>query len=92
MRTNYGISIAAIVHRLKDLSVITEDYYNKIFDNYIKMNKMEKGWGQYPLTDSPLRYQALMQRACAEELLKPDELESGLSDDLLVRIEKLEIM
>ena len=56
------------------------------------MNKMEEGWGQYPLTDSPLRYQALMQRACAEELLKPDELESGLSDDLLVRIEKLEIM
>lgn len=92
VRTNYGISIAAIVHRLKDLSVITEDYYNKIFDNYIKMNKMEVGWGQYPLTDSPLRYQALVQRACAEELLKPDELESGLSDDLLVRIEKLEIM
>lgn len=92
VRTNFGISIAATVHRLKDLSVISLDYYNEIFDNHIKKNRMEEGWGQYPLADAPLRYKALAQRACAEGLLSSDDLKSGLPKDLLVSIEKLEII
>lgn len=30
LRTMYGVSVAAIVHRLRDLSVISLDYYNHI--------------------------------------------------------------
>lgn len=63
IRTLYGISVAAIVHRLKDLSVISEKYYNHIFDNRIKHNPMEEEWGKFPFYDEALRYKALVHRA-----------------------------
>lgn len=44
LRTMYGMSVAAIVHRLRDLSVINLDYYNHIFDDRIKYNLLEEGW------------------------------------------------
>ncbi|MCQ2077369.1 MAG: XRE family transcriptional regulator [Bacteroidaceae bacterium] len=47
----YGISIAATVHRLHDLRIIDDDYYNHLFDNVIKPNNMETGWGTFPIQE-----------------------------------------
>lgn len=89
LRNSYGISIAAIVHRLKDLTVITEDYYNYIFDYYINKNKMETGWGKYPLSDEANRYERLLQRALSEGLLTPEEISDRIKNQLCKKINRI---
>lgn len=63
----YGMSIAALVHRARDLEVITEDYYNHLFNDVINHNRMEEGWGDYPLVDAPGRKMEFLYRQVAEE-------------------------
>lgn len=89
LRTSYGISIAAIVHRLKDLMIITEEYYNHIFDSYINQNKMETGWGKYPFPDEANRYGLLLQRALSEQLLSPDDLSENIQEYLPQKIKRI---
>ena len=69
LRCRYGISIAAIVHRAKDLDVITDAYYNHIYDTHIHANPMEDGWGTYPIMERTDRYTRLLQRALAEQVI-----------------------
>lgn len=90
LRNSYGMSIAAIVHRLKDLTVITEEYYNYIFDYYINKNKMETGWGKYPLSDEACRYERLLQRALSEGLLSPEEISDRTGNQLCNKINHIE--
>lgn len=89
LRTSYGISIAATVHRLKDLNIITEEYYNHIFDCYINQNKMETGWGKYPLPDEASRYGLLLQRALSERLLSPDDISKNIKEYLPQNIKRI---
>lgn len=72
LKVIYGISVAAIVHRAKDLGVITDVYYNHLFDDVINMNRKEAGWGSYPLDDKPERYDEICCRAMAEGLFVGD--------------------
>lgn len=51
IRNMYGVSIASIVHRLHDLRIIDEKLYNHLFDKVIKKNKMEIGWGDFPIKE-----------------------------------------
>lgn len=69
LRSMYGISVAAIVHRLRDLNVISVDYYNHIFDDRIKKNPLEEGWGAYPLIDEAVKYKSLVSRAVVEGII-----------------------
>lgn len=69
LRSMYGISVAAIVHRLRDLNVISIDYYNHIFDDRIKKNLFEEGWGAYPLMDDAVKYKSLVSRAVVEGII-----------------------
>jgi Zn-dependent peptidase ImmA (M78 family)/DNA-binding XRE family transcriptional regulator len=69
LRESYGISIAAAVHRAKDLQVISESYYNRIFDHTIHQNRLELGWGSYPIQERTTRFDRLLQRAVVEEML-----------------------
>jgi len=50
-RNLYGISVAAQAHRLHDLRIIDDKYYNHIFEDIIKPNPMEDGWGLYPIME-----------------------------------------
>lgn len=75
LRCRYGISIAAIVHRAKDLGVITDAYYNHIYDTHIHANPMEKGWGAYPIMEHTDRYARLFQRALAENIVTGSEVQ-----------------
>lgn len=72
LKIAYGISVAAIVHRAKDLGVITDVYYNHLFNDVINVNRKEVGWGSYPLDDKPERYDEICCRAMAEGLLVGD--------------------
>ncbi len=43
----YGVSIAALVHELWDFRIISREHYDWWYDERIKKNKSEKGWGTY---------------------------------------------
>lgn len=69
IRQRYGISIAATVHRAKDLGIITDAYYNHIYNHHIHANPMEEGWGNFPLAEQTHRFERLLQRAVAEKII-----------------------
>lgn len=72
LRSMYGMSVAAIVHRLRDLNVISVDYYNHIFNDRIKKNLLEEGWGAYPLIDEAVKYKSLVSRAVVEGIIETE--------------------
>lgn len=51
IRKMYGISIAATVHRLHDLRIIPDTLYDHYYDDIIKPNYMEQGWGSFPIME-----------------------------------------
>ena len=58
----YGISIAATVHRCHDLAIIDDTEYDNLYDNMIKKNTMETGWGEFPIKEKADRMQLLEER------------------------------
>ncbi len=62
IRNMYGISISAVVHRAHDLGIITDATYNSLFDEHISKNRMETGWGEYPIMEKADRYELLEER------------------------------
>lgn len=92
LRSMYGISVAAIVHRLKDLSVISMDYYNHIFNGRIKYNPLEEGWGAYPLIDEAVKYASLVNRAVIEGHMEDDGRRMHIGDKYKIDLDKIEIM
>lgn len=66
IRNMYGISIAATVHRAHDLAIISDATYNRLFDDTISKNRMETGWGEYPIMETADRYKLLEERLIVE--------------------------
>lgn len=66
IRNMYGISIAAAVHRAHDLGIIPDTTYNSLFDEHISKNRMETGWGEYPIMEKADRYELLEERLIDE--------------------------
>lgn len=62
IRSMYGISIAAIIHRLHDLRVIDDDYYHYCFEEFICKNVLEEGWGKFPIEENAEMAQLLKVR------------------------------
>ena len=48
----YGLSIAAQVHEAWDLRMISREHYDWWFNERIKKNRKETGWGQYPVPET----------------------------------------
>lgn len=92
LRSMYGVSVAAIVHRLRDLNVISVDYYNHIFDDRIKKNLLEEGWGLYPLIDEAVKYKFLMNRAIVEGYVNDGDQGMCIDDKYKVGVSDVEIM
>lgn len=90
LRSMYGVSVAAIVHRLKDLNVINDEYYNHIFDERIKKNRFEDGWGVYPFSDKAVKYATLVNRAVLEGLIDSDGV--FIDGEQKISISEIEIM
>lgn len=68
IRNMYGISIAAAVHRAHDLAIISDATYNRFYDERINKNKMETGWGEYPIMETADRYNLLEERLMTGDL------------------------
>lgn len=66
IRNMYGISVAATVHRAHDLGIISDDTYNHLYDDHINLNRMETGWGNYPVMEIADRYELLEERIVIE--------------------------
>ena len=47
LRQVYGLSIASMVHEAWDLRVISREHYDWWYEERIKRNLLEKGWGEY---------------------------------------------
>lgn len=92
LRSMYGVSVAAIVHRLRDLNVISLDYYNHIFDDRIKQNPLEEGWGAYLLIDESVKYKSLMNRAIVEGYVNDGDQGMCIDDKYKVGVSDVEIM
>lgn len=65
-RNLYGISIAAQVHRLHDLRIIDDDLYAYFYEVPIKQNRLEEGWGLYPIMETADRWKMLEERLKVE--------------------------
>ena len=48
----YGISIAAQVHAAWDLRMISREHYDWWYDEVIKKNRLEEGWGIYSFPET----------------------------------------
>lgn len=48
----YGVSVAAQVHEAWDIKMISREHYDWWFDEMIKKNLLEQGWGQYTFPES----------------------------------------
>lgn len=48
----YGISIAAQVHAAWDLRMISREHYDWWYDEMIKKNRLEEGWGIYSFPET----------------------------------------
>lgn len=65
----FGISIRAIVHRLKELEVITESYYQRWVIYMSKTYGAKKEPGNYKGEEKSKLFDQLITRALAEELI-----------------------
>lgn len=66
IRNMYGISISGQIHRAHDLAIISDTTYNYWYDHIIKKNKMEDGWGCYPIEEIADRQTLLLERLKTE--------------------------
>lgn len=65
----YGISLRAIVHRLKEIKVITEVYYRKWMVWLTKEYGAKNEPGKYRGEERALRFEQLINRAISEEVI-----------------------
>ena len=65
-RCLYGNSVAAQIHRLHDLRIIDDNLYTYFYEVPIKQNRMEEGWGQYPIMETADRMPMLEERMRTE--------------------------
>ncbi|TVQ91984.1 MAG: ImmA/IrrE family metallo-endopeptidase [Bacteroidetes bacterium] len=71
IKESYGISIQAIMARAKDLEIISNDQFVnfRIWVNKHEDHKMEKGFGEYGGNEISTRFNQLLFRATAEEII-----------------------
>lgn len=71
MKESYGISIQAIMARAKDLEIISNDRFVhfRIWVNKHEDHRKEKGLGEYKGNEISTRFNQLLYRATAEEII-----------------------
>ncbi len=65
----FGISIRAIIHRLKDLQVITDDYYRRWTVYLSKEYGGKAEPGKYTIPEKARTFDLLVNKALAEEII-----------------------
>ena len=78
----YGISIRAIVHRLTELEVITQSYYQRWMIFMSKTYGQKDEPGKYVSEEKQKVFEQLVNRALAEELISLSKAASLLNVDI----------
>ena len=68
IKETYGISIQAIMQRAKDLGIVS-DFAFLNFRKWISKNRAEEGLGNYIGVEKSSRFEQLLYRAAAEEVI-----------------------
>jgi len=69
IKEQYGISIQAIMARVKSLNIVS-DYYYKQFNIFISKHKIKRQEpGEYPVKEESLRLKQLLHHALAESII-----------------------
>ena len=73
LKERYGMSVQAIFRRASDLNVINEFYYTRMQFQHFNKNRKETGWGQYPVSEKPTRFDQLLIRSVSEQVITVDK-------------------
>ena len=69
IKEQYGISIAAVLMRMRDLGIINNSYYKNFYISHISKNRQEEKLGGYKGVEESNRFMMLLNRAVAEEVV-----------------------
>ena len=69
IKEQYGISIAAVLVRMRDLGIINNSYYKNFYISHISKNRQEDKLGDYKGVEESKRFMMLLNRAVAEEVV-----------------------
>lgn len=69
LKKYFGASIQAIVYRAFNLNLISETKKDNFFKVWYRLGYRKKEPGEYKVEESPTRFEQLLQRAVAEEII-----------------------
>ena len=69
IKEQYGISVSAILMRMKDLGIINASYYKCLYIAVISRNRKEENLGDYRGIEESKRFAMLLNRAVAEDVV-----------------------
>jgi Zn-dependent peptidase ImmA (M78 family) len=85
LKRKYGVSMQALVYRMKDLGIIRQNYYRRIFQWISKSGYKKEEPGESVPREKPRRFERMVQHALAEEYItdrRAAELLDRDADDL----------
>lgn len=68
LRNTFGISLAAMMHRLLELKIVGQPLYAQ-FKAYISKNPLETGLGGFPIEEKPQRFERLVLQALSRKVI-----------------------
>lgn len=90
LKRRYGLSVAAIVRRAYELEIINKSFYDS-YQYVLRKNIKETGWGEYPVAGHPERFEQLLIRAVAEQVISADKAAELVGLNVLDFISKYQI-
>jgi len=69
LKRKYGVSMQSLVYRMKDLGIITQSHYRRIFQWFNNAGHREEEPGEPVSWEQPRRFERMVQHALAEELI-----------------------
>ena len=75
LKHKYGISMQAILHRVRDLNIIHENYYRDLCKYFSQMDYRKQEPGEPLASEQPIRMQQLLLRLLAENTITQSKAE-----------------
>jgi len=80
LKQKYGISMQAIIHRAKDLAIISDSYYRQFCTIFSQQGYRKHEPGDQLVQEHPVRLQQMLEKLLAEDIIsraKAKELNAG---------------
>jgi Zn-dependent peptidase ImmA (M78 family) len=69
LKQKYGVSMQALVYRMKDLGIITESHFGRIFQWFNNAGYRTEEPGEPVPKEQPRRFERMVEHALAEEFI-----------------------